>query len=51
MADHNDALAGAFSGLAAGILIITLTIMAFFAFQPQNGAPLRAAFDVATTSN
>jgi hypothetical protein len=51
MADHNDTQAGAFSGLAAGILIIALTIMAFFAFQPQHGAPLRAAFDVATTSN
>ena len=51
MADHNDTQAGAFSGLAAGILIIAVRIMAFFAFQPQHAAPLRAAFGVATISN
>ena len=51
MADHNDTQVGAFSGLAAGILIIALTIMAFFALQPQYAAPLHAAFGAATISN
>ncbi|MGH6951022.1 MAG: hypothetical protein ACREH4_09125 [Vitreimonas sp.] len=41
MAD-NDSHAGAFSGLAAGILVIALTVMAFFAFQPQHAASMRA---------
>jgi hypothetical protein len=51
MADHNDTQAGAFSGLAAGILIIALTIMAFFAYEPQRASPMRAAtLDAAAVS-
>jgi hypothetical protein len=42
MAD-NDLHAGAFSGLAAGILIIALTVMGLFAFQPHHAASIRGS--------
>jgi hypothetical protein len=41
--ESNDTHAGVVSGLAAGILIIALTAMAFVAFEPTPASPLRAA--------
>jgi len=46
--DPNDLRAGVVSSLAAGILIIALTAMAFIAFQPVSSSPMRAATYEAT---
>ena len=45
MAEKNDTGAGVVSSVAAGILIIALTAMAFVAFEPAPAASMRAAFD------
>jgi hypothetical protein len=45
VAEPNDTSAGVVSGVAAGILIIALTAMAFTAFQPPAESSMRAAYE------
>lgn len=49
MAEGYSAHVGAISGLAAGILIVALTVMALCAFQPRQGTTTSA--DVAAVSS